>query len=153
MRRGAAGLQASFAVGQTFTGRVTAIVDAYIRAWVQSNSPTELNTANSGYGFTLSITSSSDTSFIPLNFTPQELNKTFLSLVEGDNVVYSYFGAVQSDARTFLGGKVYNLSINQSSNATVNSRDIPEPASIALAGLALLGAGVASRRRRAAAKA
>ena len=45
----------------------------------------------------------------------------------------------------FIAGNTYELAVNQSTNATV--RSLPEPASMALVGLSLLGVGFAGYRR------
>lgn len=144
-----AGISATFTANQTFTGFVTMFADAYLRAWVNPD-PQNAATAGAGMNFVLQITSSDDANFAgnPLVFSPSELNKAFTSDDVGDNAGnnFSFNGFLSSLSRTFTGGKTYNLSINQSSNATVV--EIPEPTTLALVGGALLAlAGLARRRK------
>lgn len=143
-----ASLTATFQATQTFTGKVTMLADAYLRAWVDG---VDGSAAGAGMNFVLQVTSSTDANFIgnPLIFSPTELNKAFTSDDLGDNAGndFSFNNFLQSVTRTFTIGNTYNLSINQSSNASVVSA-VPEPASLALVGGALLAlAGVARRRK------
>lgn len=140
-----ASITASFTANSTFDGFVTMFANSYLRAWVDG---VDASTASAGMGFNLSITSSDDLGFIPLLFSPSQLNQSFTSDEVADNAGHnsSFSGFLNSLTRTFTGGKTYSLTINQSSNATV-ATGIPEPASLALVGGALLAlAGVARRR-------
>ncbi|MBT9500991.1 MAG: PEP-CTERM sorting domain-containing protein [Burkholderiaceae bacterium] len=135
----------SFTVGTTFTSSLTMGVDAYLQAWVDPFSLGVSRTASAAYGWNILITDAIGNEV--LKWTPAELNKGFGSSDSAGNALktYSYAGALSSATATFVKGVKYDFTINQSSNATV--RDVPEPASIALIGIALLGAGAVTRRR------
>lgn len=135
----------SFTVGTTFTSSLTMGVDAYLQAWVDPLSAGVSRTASAAYGWNILITDAIGN--VILDWDPTELNKGFTSSDAAGNGLktYSYAGALSSAVATFTKGVKYDFTINQSSNATV--RDVPEPASIALIGIALLGAGAVTRRR------
>lgn len=135
----------SFTVGTTFTSSLTMAVDAYLQAWVDPGSAGVSRTASAAYGWNILITDNIGNEI--LKWTPAELNKGFTSSDAAGNALktYSYAGPLSSAVATFVQGVKYDFTINQSSNATV--RDIPEPTSIALIGIALLGAGAVTRRR------
>lgn len=139
-------LSATLTVGTTFTGSIAVVADAYLRAFVTSPSPQgEFSQASSGYGWGLTITDTT-TGAVVLSFVPSELNKTF-SVTGGDPIndqAFAFTGPLFSAPATFVAGRNYQVTINQSSNAAVQV--IPEPTSIALIGAALLAAGAATRR-------
>jgi hypothetical protein len=139
-----AALTAVFTVGATFTGRIVAIADAYVRAFVSPAIPGFTDAATAGITFNITITDEFGATV--LAYSPTQMNRG-LNVRTGSsnsNQSFAFSGTVLSDAVTFTEGVEYNITINQSSNAIISS--IPEPASVALAGLALLGAGLASRR-------
>lgn len=130
--------------GVDFTGVIVVGVDALLRTWVDPlNGPGETANAGAGYGWTFDITDSGGTSLI--HFAPSELNKTFNTGNSASNKFFSFTGSLFSSEQTFNAGQTYDFAINQSSNATV--RDIPEPVSLALVGVGLLGLAAASRRK------
>jgi len=140
-------LGTTFSVATTFTARLAVSADAWVRTWVNFPPlPGEVSAASAGIGWNVGI--SGDTA--QLFFAPNQLNRSFTATDAGiasqANRTYSFTGFVYSDPFTFQGGETYTLTANQSSNAIISNR-IPEPASLALVGLALLGAGVATRRR------
>ena len=141
-------VNATFAATTSFSGYIAINVDSYIRAWVDpAISATDFASASAGQGWVLDIFNSSSTNI--LKFNPTQLNQTAARTSNNsiNNQQFIYNGWLYSGLVSFTGGQTYDLAINQSSNAIVTTR-IPEPASLALVGLALLGAGMASRRSR-----
>jgi PEP-CTERM motif len=144
-------LVSTFTTAQTFSGRVGVTADSFLSVWIQELLG-ETASAGAGQNFSLSIsctnsaTNNCGAGWTTLNFSPDELNPNRFVSDAADNEVVIFAGTVFSDSRTFVGGTRYNLSINQASNSTVSTA-IPEPASIALVGLALFGLGALRTRK------
>ena len=137
----------TFGVGATVSASVAVTASAYQALWV-SNAADRIDQASAGMGWTMTLRciSGNCAGFSTLFFSPDEINQTGFVTDSSDNLSYSFAGTVLSDSRTFRSGNTYSLSINQSTNATVVSK-VPEPAGLALAGVALLGLGLSTRRR------
>ncbi len=142
--------QLAFTVGADFSASVAVTASAYQALWV-SNAADRIDQASAGMGWTMTLRCISSAALCAgfggdLIFSPSEINQTGFVTDSSDNFSYSFAGTILSASRTFKAGNRYALSINQSSNATVVSK-IPEPAGLALAGVALLGLGLSTRRR------
>jgi hypothetical protein len=151
--KNAAQISGTFTSSGTYTGMIAVVADWYLQTYVNTVAPTT-GLADAGFGWNMKVTSFDDTSFVTLNFAPDELNQSFFSTQLAENQLYSDDGSVAgigeaylSAVRTYNAGKHYNFSINQSSNVAVS--EIPEPESLALVGLGLLGLAAARRRKAA----
>lgn len=137
----------TFLVGTTFTGSVAVGANYWLQAFVDSLLPSK-GSASAGFGWNMSIecTTNCADGWTDLFFRPGDLNRSISSRDITENRLFSNAGfTALSDVRTYLAGTSYNFTINQSSNAIVS--EIPEPESLALVGLGLLGLAAARRRK------
>lgn len=101
-------------------------------------------TASTGWGLNIANNTTGDQNFFTWN--PTELARNFSTFndLPGSQRLYQQAGSINSPTGLLTAGHNYSLTISQNSNASV--RDLPEPGSMALLGLGLIGL-VAIRRR------
>lgn len=143
-------INGTFTVGSTFTGSLLVGADYWLQAYVDSVLPAS-GQASAGIGWNIGVTCAGPgcgASWSDLTFAPSELNKSISSFELAENQTFNNASFVgMSAARTFVAGQNYTFTINQASNVTVS--EIPEPESLALVGLGLLGLAAARRRKAA----
>ncbi|MBI3347406.1 MAG: PEP-CTERM sorting domain-containing protein [Burkholderiales bacterium] len=151
-------LTSNFTVGTSFAGYLSAIGDAYFRLQVASGAQ-ESATATGGMGWNVTIRCTNGAASACSGLTgtassytyqPDEFNLSdSINSSNGSgtvNVDKSFLGQVTSLQKlNFVAGNTYSLTINQSSNVIVTS--LPEPGSLALVGISMLGLGFAGYRR------
>ena len=133
----------TFTVGTTIDAYIGVGASAWLTTYVNSILPAT-GMASAGYGWNISVTGDD---IADLFYRPGELNRTRTSTNLGNSSSFLFNDFLFSEARTYTEGTIYSFTINQSSNASIS--EIPEPESLALVGLGLLGL-VAVRRRKSA---
>ena len=101
-------------------------------------------TASTSWGLNIANNTTGNQNFFTWNPTELARNFSTFNAAPGSQRLYALIGGIDSPIGVLTAGNNYSLTISQNSNASV--RDLPEPGSIALLGLGLVGL-VAMRRR------
>jgi hypothetical protein len=139
----------TFTAGTTYNAAFAMGVDAYVSAFVDAASTGVTTFASGGIGFNLTVFEqlAGGGQSLVLSWIPAQINTGLFATTASESASYSFIGSVLSPTALIEAGKTYTLTINQTSLSTIS--EIPEPASLALAGVALLSLAGAARRRKA----
>lgn len=147
--------KSTFASNVTVTADFLAIYDAYVGTYIDPEhyGVNGVSSSSATNQFTLTVYDETAGAFLVMGsggnttWSPADLNRSATTSTANNGAAKSIAsnGAVDSNDVLLIAGHDYTLTITQ--NSTVNVKSIPEPTSVALFGLALLGLGVARRRK------
>lgn len=152
-----ASVQAKFAVSNTITADFFAVYDSFLRTFIdaQHYGTTGASSASAGNNFNLSVFDETAGVYLILGngqngaWQPSEMNSSVstATAIFGAPKQNSSSGVLDSFDVILTAGHFYQFTAIQ--NSTVQMSSIPEPASLALVGLALTAVGFARRRNNA----
>lgn len=138
-----------FTAQDSFTADFLAVFDTFVKTYIDpihyGTSGSSISTASTTFLLTVfDITSGTQL----LTWLPTEFNKAFSTdtAINGPEVVFSLAGTIDSPDVLLTTDHQYQLTIAQNGQAGVTS-SVPEPTSVALLGLGLIGMAAARRRR------
>lgn len=120
--------------------------DIFVKTFVSlTGGETAAATASTGWGLNIADNTAGNQNFFTWNPTEVARNFSTFNAAAGSQRLYQQIAGIDSPTGVLTNGHNYSLTISQNSNASV--RDLPEPGSMALFGLGLVG--LAAMRRRA----
>lgn len=135
----------TFAVGTTQDLAFALTYNAFVKAFVDTGL---LQQATAGNTWALTLSSLSDILFQTFTFNPAELNVGFTSNTPGNNQEFEQSGFLTSNFFTVRAGNSYSLRIQQDSQSIISQQQsIPEPGTLLLTALALIGLGASTLKR------
>ena len=137
----------NFDVGTTVDLQLGLTYSAFVRAFVDPLLTPGSSIASAGITWSLTLRNTT-TGTTVLLWSPDELNRGFLSENAAQNATYDSTGTIYSETRTLLAGNSYSLVIEQASNSTIRLNAVPEPESLLLVGLGLMAMAITVRRKR-----